>query len=98
MLKQAYNKIIKSQLSAGRQGNHYRKYKRRNCDLLIRHPNAWEVISSLPAWHGQCFRAEVELLLQIYFSLKTENSCQFIANVKTYSKARSIEQLLVKFL
>lgn len=53
-------------------------------DLSIRHPNALELINIFPLAQGQCFRPEAELLLQKYFSLKTENHGQFIANVKTY--------------
>lgn len=58
-------------------------------DLTIRYPNGWELISSLPTSQAQCFRPEAELLLQKFFSLKSENISQFIANV--LKKARDAE-------
>lgn len=60
-------------------------------DLLTRHPNALELINSLPASQGQCFKPEAELVLQKYNSLKTENRRQFTANVKTHFEGRNTQ-------
>jgi len=69
-------------------------------DLMIRHRSskAHELIVSMPNSKLQCFRPEAELLLQKLFSLKTENVCRYIAKVKAYSRARSIEQEKVLYI